>query len=718
MKFPTTPPLPDKIKPAAPLTKDATAPRQLKRYKLPMRSEYVPEWVAMIREAKYPGTVIVLDFETYFDPDYSLKKISTIEYIMDGRFEVLGLSTFDTHVDSPFRDYEQNTIWWNGEEDVELYLRNLQGAYGIELKNCTVVMHNATFDASILAYRYEIWPKYVIDTIGLARHWHSRHKHGLGVLAERYGLPAKGDIMEFTGWTNRHRVKPPKGRKKKVPDLPVIQPLIGNKSSMMAEYANNDVMRTWELFTILMPKLSWPEVELPLMQNTLDLFIRPTLEIDYAKATELMAEMNGEMSKAIGQCNVAHKEISGDSFEALLEQALVRADDDPIRYRKPAKNKKGWKYAVAKDDEARGLLANHEDQAVRDLMAAKEAISSWPLHIKRIARIVAQTKAAGGKLPVPLRYCGCHTRRFSGTEKINLQNLGSRGHPLVNSIRNLLIAPGGMTLVVVDQSQIEGRGVGWIAEDQELLDEFESGAPIYCNFASKVLGRKIRKPDPNGVIPEIEAYMTWARNSVGKTGVLGCGYGMGWKKAMALANGEIDATLAKKIVDTYREERVKIVQFWKNVESAFFYTTRTKRSGSLPHLRFDSRSDCDVVITLPNSGELKYHDVRIDMGKYGPTLAVFHHVKKTWKHIWGGAITENIVQAISRDALVEALLKLEAEYMPTVLSIHDELVIMAHEEHAEVVLKRAIEVLSERPTWAPDWPLAAEGIITKFYKAH
>jgi hypothetical protein len=101
----------------------------------------------------------------------------------------------------------------------------------------------------------------------------------------------------------------------------------------LCDYANNDVMREWELFTILLPKLSRPEIELPLMKQTLDLFIEPTLTVDYAKGDELIAKMEAEIDRHVSVTGMTRKELTGDiRFEEEMVKALTEAGDDPSAY--------------------------------------------------------------------------------------------------------------------------------------------------------------------------------------------------------------------------------------------------------------------------------------------------------------------------------------------------------------------------------------------------
>ena len=244
------------------------------------------------------------------------------------------------------------------------------------------------------------------------------------------------------------------------------------------------------------------------------------------------------------------------------------------------------------------------------------------------------------------------------------------------------------------------------------VERFAKGEEIYCGFASKVLGYPVRKPRKEGGIPAIEKRMGWARNSIGKVGILGCGYGMGQDRIMDYAKGAVDAETALKIRDVYRSENAEIVKFWYAIEKAFVQVVKYGTPARLPQgLSFSQYEDCDVVITLPNGRELHYLQVRLH-----PNPEVFNQQTHSWEHLWGGTLAENVVQAMARDVLVEAMLRLEDNGIHTALTVHDELVIVAPDAVADAVLQESIVELSRTPVWAPRMPLAAEGKVCKCYQ--
>lgn len=410
------------------------------------------------------------------------------------------------------------------------------------------------------------------------------------------------------------------------------------------------------------------------------------------------------------------EQLSGNkTYEAMLIAALQQAGDDPHLYFK--KCKKGIKVADAKQDEERELLLTHPNTRVRALVQARAAIKSWPLHIARVRSIMAQAKANDGVLPISLLYHGAHTGRYSGGGGVNAQNLPKTG--ILAEMRKLLISPPGYKLVVVDAAAIEARIVAYLAGQWDLVTKFVNGEEIYCGFAEKVLGYPVRKPRKDGGgIPSIEARMLWARNSIGKIGILGGSYGMGTDRFFEMGAGAFDMDMALKIRDTYRSENDKIVKFWSDMERAFKYVAKYQKPAILERgIRFDSYTDCDVVMTLPNGREVHYVQVKVKKdGKY-ETAEVYNSLQHCWEYIWGGTLVENCVQAVARDVLVESMLRLEDRGWHTALTVHDELVLVVPDDQADACLTAAIVELSHEPVWAKGLSLGAEGsVMTRYSK--
>lgn len=646
----------------------------------------------VLRACNWPTTVVVLDFETFFSAEYHMGKgkggLSTIEYIMDDRFEELGLAVLE--VPQPYAPRVSH--FW---PDVDGLLTYLRDRYGENLERCTVGVQNARFDMSILAFRHAFWPRFVCDVLNLASHLDARAKHDLSSLCKQHRLPDKGDTGQFKGLRKAD--------------------LTPEKWTALAEYANNDAEREADLIALLLPRLTNPAFELAIQQHTLEMFTRPLLNFDFDEAAEIVSVMTVVAGEALSDWT--HEEISGDkSFLALLQAAMPAGEQVPMK-----QGKRGPIPALAKDDEGLRLLKRHADPQVRALIAARQAVDSWPLHIARVRRMATQAEAASHQLPVPLKYYGAHTGRWSGGEGINLQNLGSRGHPLISRVRHTLVAPGGHSLVIVDAAQIEARVLAWIAGQADLVDAFARDVDIYSDFAWKDIFRApTRKPLKND--PEPVKMLLTRRRAAGKVAILGLGYGMGKDRmldymesypelAPMIEAGEIDLFFTKDVVEAYRRRFPAIPAFWGRIENAFRFVVRYGEQDQWLErgLRL-WRDGSTAMLELPSSRCLFYPHAAC-----GP-ITDGSRLRFQWGKLWGGTLTENIVQAISRDILAEAILCVEAAGYRVALHVHDEIIAVVPTEKAADCLNTALGALRHVPSWGQGLPLNAEGHICQRYE--
>ncbi|KKN71251.1 hypothetical protein LCGC14_0422940 [marine sediment metagenome] len=301
-----------------------------------------------------------------------------------------------------------------------------------------------------------------------------------------------------------------------------------------------------------------------------------------------------------------------------------------------------------------------------------------------------------------------------------------------------------MILGIIDLAQIEARILSWIAGQDDLLKGFADGEDIYSEFATTLFGvpvRKARKTDPK----EIGKILT-IRRGFGKDAILGRGYGMGDQKFFdrCLSNadlkphfdsGEYNFVFIQKLGKLYHKKYPKISKFWTNIEKAFRWvvkypnqiTTYTlnhqwlskkkepcselAKKLMVDHFIFRFWNDNGMVnIQLPSTRCLKYPQARIVKDRRGGKL------KYKKYYLWGGSITENVVQAIARDIFVEGVLRLDAADVSVILRSHDEVVVLLQEKNAEKSLEKAIDIFCVKPSWAKSLPIAGEGELTPYYK--
>jgi DNA polymerase len=607
-------------------------------------------------------------------------------------------------------------VW---QQDLDDYFEQVKGYYGRNLERATVVIQNAKFDALVLVKEYGIKPKYVIDIKDLDSHIDSRRSHKLRDIAKRLHceLPEKGDMMQFKGLH--------------LADMNEIQ------RYNMEEYCKNDIVLTDASFDKLMPYLSDPVIELNHAMHTLNLYLYPRLSFDFELAEELTLAMTEFIDTAAESVGMTQKDVSGNlSFVEELIRRLPEGETVPI---KPAKRpgKKmtallgvpGMGPALAKEDDGCKWLLAHPSPDVSLLMEARQAVKSWPLHVKRIANMKRLAIAADGRLPVPLNYYGCHTGRPSGGGGINLLNLGGSGragmgtHPLITKMRQLLTA-GESKFVISDAAQIEARLLAWIAGQSDLVQEFAEGQDVYSEFGQKLFNAKLRKAKKTD--PPALSRLYTIRRGFSKDTILGSGYGMGpdkfYKRCLQnpslrplFDSGEYDIEFVKMLINGYRRTYYMIPKFWKTVESCFRIVTRYRsevrryavpgtKLGENDLLTFWNYNGC-VCIQLP-SGRILYYPHASCKDKQ----IKYHHGP-----LWGGSITENIIQSIARDLLVYWMNKCEEAGMAVVLHIYDEIIAITSSLLADEGLKTLMAIMSEGPEWAAGLPLAAEGQIAKTY---
>jgi DNA polymerase I-like protein with 3'-5' exonuclease and polymerase domains len=418
--------------------------------------------------------IITVDFETYYDREFSLSKMTTEEYIRSDGFEVIGVGV---KVD------EGETAWFSGTKAETQEFLN-QYDWG----NSLVLAHNTAFDGAILSWHFGVSPKAWLDTLCMARALHGVDVGGsLKALAERYNLGEKGtEVLNALG----------KRRKDFCPE----------DLAKYGEYCKNDVELTYNLFHTLMFPVknlgggAFPKSELKVIDCTLRMFTHPELRLDLPLLEQHLHDVKVKKEKLL-EAAAANRDdlMSNDKFADLLKQLGV----EPPTKISPKTNKEAW--AFAKTDEAFKELASHPDPRVQTLVAARLG-NKTTLEETRTQRFIDIAKR--GRMPVPLKYYAAHTGRWGGDDKVNLQNLPSRGQN-AGKLKSAIRPPAGYVLIDADSSQIEARTVAWLSGQTDLVDAFEKGEDVYKIMASKIYRKSVEE------ISKDERF-------VGKTTILGC----------------------------------------------------------------------------------------------------------------------------------------------------------------------------------------------------
>jgi DNA polymerase len=598
--------------------------------------------------------LITIDFETYYDKVvFSLSKMTTEEYVRDDRFEVIGVAV---KVDN------KETQWASGtHEQIKAWLQSFPW------KDSMMLAHNCVFDGFILSEKFGITPKVYADTLCMGRGLHGVEVGGsLAVLAERYKLGVKGD--EVIAATGKHR-----------------EDFTQEELSRYGDYCINDVELTHKLFYAMLSK-GFPKSEMKLIDLTLRMFIQPKLDLDLNLLEMHLTDIKEKKAKLLAEANVEKEELaSNPKFAELLRSLGV---EPPMKI-SPATGKDT--FALAKNDEEFKALAEHPDVRVQTLVAARLGTKST-LEETRTERFIGIAKR--GLMPVPLKYYAAHTGRWGGSDSLNLQNLPSRGDN-AGKLKKAIVAPEGYVIIDADSSQIEARVLAWLAGQNDLVEAFAKGEDVYKIMASKIYGK------PREEITKEERF-------VGKTTILGAGYGMGavkFKAQLKTFGTDVTEDDAKHIIEVYRQTYPYIVNLWREGQKSLEalskgMTTSLGRHGVL------SLAPDEKGIRLP-SGLLMRYDQLVHMRDEDDKMQFQYKTRYGWNKIYGGKVIENVCQALARCIIGEQMIEISKKYN-VVLTVHDAVACIAKEEEAEVAQKYVEQCMKWTPEWAKGLPVNCE----------
>lgn len=601
--------------------------------------------------------IITIDFETYYDRAFSLSKITTEEYIRDELFEVIGVAV---KVD------DGQTEWFSGpKEATRKWLNQFDWA------NATAVAHNAVFDMAILSWQFGIKPKRIVDTLSMARAKHGTEVGGsLKALAEHYKLGVKGsEVLNALG----------KGRLDFTPD----------ELARYGEYCVNDVELTYDLFAALAQ--DFPIVELKLIDLTIRMFTEPELRLDEDILYDHKMDVLSTKDTLMRHIEINREQLMSNGQFAEVLRSL---DVEPPTKISPTTGKET--YAFAKNDEEFKALLDHENTVVQLLVAARLGVKST-LEETRTQRFIDIAKR--GALPIPLRYYAAHTGRWGGDDKINMQNL-----PRKSPLKKAVLAPEGYVLIDCDSSQIEARTLAWLAGQNDLVAAFDKGEDVYKIMASAIYSKPVSD-------------ITQDERFVGKTTILGAGYGMGYKKFRAqLKNFSVDLPEEEcdRIIRVYRETYPMIPQLWRDASEALdaIANNQVAELGRPGVLSVEGYKG----IRLPNGLYLKYPNLRWQFSD-GKQEMIYDTKKGKAvipNRIYGGKCVENVCQALARIVIGEQMLMVAKKYR-VVMTVHDAVGAIAPVAEGGRAQEYVELCMRIRPSWAPELPLNCESKMGASY---
>jgi DNA polymerase len=598
--------------------------------------------------------ILTVDFETYYDKDYSLSKMQTDAYINDDRFEIIGVSVIKN---------DEDAVWFSGSELETIGW--LHGTY--DWANSAVRCHNTLFDGYILTQRCGIKPKLWMDTLGQGRMLLPfLQYHSLANLAKQYAFPDKGTAVVKAIGKRREDFNPME----------------------LAEYADYCKHDTW-LCKELGKKFDpfTPPLAMRLIDMTIRMFTEPMLVGDQAKMKQLYDDELVRKEQLLQDATVTREIImSNDKFAARLLELGVTPP------RKTSKTTGKETYAFAKSDKDFTDLLESDDADVQALVAARLGVKTTIAETRALKFLET---AQRGPLPVYLNFWGAKTTgRYSGGNSINWQNIPARGPSA--GLRDALLAPAGHSVLVGDSSNIELRTVMALAGQDDVLLKLQNGVDLYCDFASKLFGREITKKDK-------------AERFLGKTAMLGLQYGAGaarFQEMVRLAKRtdpsveliELDRAFA--IVDLYRSVHYKVVELWKRCEKVI-----------LP----DIANGCSMLNVDVNGWFVTQWDGFGRPGEPGVMYNDLQHDGKNWTYtmgkmrvnLHGAKVVENLSQHAAMQIVMWQTARINQRY-PVKLSVHDEAVCVVKDD--ELVEARAYmeECLAMTPKWCRSIPVACE----------
>lgn len=660
--------------------------------------------------------LVVLDYESFWDMDYTLSKMSTSEYVRDKRFRAhmvgIKIGTGKTRVIP--------------HEKISAELRK------IDWKTHDLLCHNTAFDGFILSHHEGIVPRIYYDTLSMAR----------GLFSNDIGA-SLGEVGEYLGLGG------------KIEDVLIdskgVHTLGKPLYTRMAKYCGRDVDLCLDIFKKML--VMTPESEIKLIHLTVKMFADPVLKVNIPRVEKELARELAEREALLMSIDVSGyddkklklaerslpehekrllkaKKIVGssDQFSALITAlgvevpvklspawmkldkvnrelriddkwapAFAKGDADFIEL--PARilgeGLPGYDRNKTKDIEKLARIAERMQQLIDVRLAVKSTTN-----ITRAQRFLT-AGANGMLLPVGYAYARAHTLRWGGNNKMNMQNLKRGGE-----LRQAIEAPAGHVLSVVDSGQIECRVNGWLWDQDDLMQDFRNadGDPeakvyrdAYCNFGDLIYGKTVTKSD------KMERF-------VGKVAVLGLGFQMGAEKFQGtLAKGALGGPpvffpldKCKAIVNAYRRKNYRIAEGWKRC-TLIIGDMAAGRTGSWKCLNWE-----EGRIWGPDGTCLKYPNLKKAYNADNGWDEWTYEAKGKTKKIYGGLLCENIVQWLARMVVATQMLEIAEKYR-VVMITHDEIVALARKRSADVCYRDMMKAMRRSPVWCSTIPLNCEG---------
>jgi len=592
--------------------------------------------------------IYTLDFETYFDDTYTLKKMTTEAYIRDPRFEALLLGV---------REPDGNTFWLN-QEQIAPWLAS------VDWSQNAILAHHAHFDGLILSHHYGVTPKYWFDTLCMAKLMIGNHLSvALSALAKHYELGSKSvqyDDFKGRSWVN----------------------LLIELRRELGEGCIRDVKLTWEIFQRL--AADFPAAEYGVIDMTVRMFTEPKLVGDADEFERIKIDEWIRKSEALIRLGVTEADVQSSSrFANLLymedfELETKESENGPVP-------------AVSASDQFMRSLLTHEHLRVRLLAEARLDAKST---IEETSAGRLASMARRGRIAVYLNYCGAHTTRWSDGDKVNFQNFRRGG-----DVRKALSAPKGYMLAVCDLSQIECRILNYCARQTDVVEAFADKRDVYAEGATKFFGFPINKKDHS------------EKRRLFKAVELACGYGMGGAKFAAFCAVQdpplhLEDGQETDLIKSYRTTHSRVTAYWHEGDQMLDFI-----ANGVGQMQWGPLIVERGKIILPNGTPILY-----ELQKNRVQGGWERRTRNSWSPIWGGTLVENVVHAMARVVMSEAMMRIRNRSYSIALITHDEVVCIVPEHQAEQHYALIEAEMKQTPIWLPGIPLYTQGGVSERYE--
>lgn len=677
-------------------------------------------------------TDLFLDFESYYDDQYSLKKLSIEEYVRDPRFEVHMMAI--AKGDDPIQIV--------APEDIKATLER----YHVADPNTRVFIQNAKFDAFIVNQCYGLVIANPICTRCMER-WTGMSRmcrESLEAQSEFLGTGEKGTYVHDA-----------KGKR--------LTDYTPEELEQYRAYCAKDVELLRANVRLMLPKLT--QEALKFIALSIKMYTEPIFVLDKDILQNYQAKIETDHMASLQRLQALFSFASvddflqairsADKFSSMLEQLGAKVpmklsaaktatlkrkleeaqDSDPeARRRLREGDYKVYTPALAKNDLAFMQLLKDPNPDIAALAQAR-AENNTSIASSRCARFLSI--AERGTLPVSLEAFATHTGRFAAgtsdavkSDSTNLQNLSKRGSD--KTLRMSVKAPAGYKLIACDSAQIEARTLAWLAGEQWLLKAFRDKTDPYCEMASSIYresyetiyswtkGANAHAPDADA---ELKAKYKQYRN-VGKTAVLQLGYYAGagrfgaylQQQGITLGDSQEEhERKAQHVVNVYRGRNGAICEFWRKC-GTLLENLRMGRTGTFVRGLFQCTGQCDIfghkapAIVLPDGFPLVYPNLRLQRAPDGRPEYVYDSMEKgrmVTKRIHSGIVCNNIVQATAF-AIIRYQACLINERYPIRVNVHDSLSVLAPEDEAEECKAFLQQCMRQLPPWAEGLPIDCE----------